>query len=229
MRHQVELHPEQRNAEKRSILQGHALFGKLSPGQINRLSSCASKADPGSVLFAIYKGTVKISVPSTSGHDAVFNLLGAGDMFGEIALLDGRPRTADAVALTDCKLFVLERRELLPLLREDAEIALKIIELLCRRLRHRSEQREDVMFLDLPVRLAKGSAAAISNRVRRGGGARTRNQSYPGRPSKHDRHVARKDKQATTNLGKAQMGSSRSRNDRGSFAGRTIADRGRRQ
>src|SRR5262249_10602642 len=153
-------HPEQRNAERRAILQGHALFGKLSPGQIDRLCSCAvaksvkqttvifSKGDPGSVLFAIHKGTVKISVPSTAGHDAVFNLLGAGDMFGEIALLDGRPRTADAVALTDCKLFVLERREFLPLLREDPEIALKIIELLCRRLRHQSEQREDVMFLD---------------------------------------------------------------------------------
>jgi CRP-like cAMP-binding protein len=142
-------------------------IGSLSPDQIDRLGSCIvtksvkrattlfSKGDPGSALFAIHKGTVKISVPSIAGHDAVFNLLGAGDVFGEIAVLDGRPRTADAVAVTDCELFIIERRDFLPLLREDPELALKIIELLCQRLRHQSDQREDVMFLDLPRRLAK--------------------------------------------------------------------------
>jgi CRP/FNR family transcriptional regulator, cyclic AMP receptor protein len=145
----------------------HALFGSLSPDQIDRLGSrivtksvkrttiLFSRGDPGSGLFAIRKGTVKIGVPSSAGHDAVFNLLGAGDVFGEIAVLDGQPRTADAVAVTDCELFVIERRDFLPLLREDPEIALKIIELLCRRLRHQSDQREDVMFLDLSSRLAK--------------------------------------------------------------------------
>ena len=166
MSQQSHFFAQQRDVEKRTILRAHPLFGKLSPAHIDRLCSCTvsksvkraatifSKGDPGSGLFAIHKGTVKISAPSIAGHDALFNLLGPGDVFGEIAVLDGRPRTADAVAVTDCELFIVERRDFLPLVKEP-EIALKIIELLCRRLRHQSEQREDVMFLDLPSRLAK--------------------------------------------------------------------------
>jgi CRP/FNR family cyclic AMP-dependent transcriptional regulator len=86
---------------------------------------------------------------------AVFNLLGKGDIFGEIALLDGKPRTADATAATDCELFVIERRDFLPLMREEPDIALGIIEILCSKLRRTTEQAEEVMFLDLPSRLAK--------------------------------------------------------------------------
>src|SRR3974390_1682796 len=110
MSQQTEPHHSQRSDQKRAILRAHPLFGKLTESQIDRLCSCIaskaverrttifSKGDPGSGLFAIQSGTVKISAPSTTGHDAVFNLLGAGDVFGEIAVLDGRPRTADAVA-----------------------------------------------------------------------------------------------------------------------------------
>ena len=65
----------------------------------------------------------------------MFNLIGKGAIFGEIALLDGRPRTADAVAITDCDLFVIERRDFLPLMREEPEITFKLIEILCARLR----------------------------------------------------------------------------------------------
>jgi CRP-like cAMP-binding protein len=100
-------------------------------------------------------GTVRISVPSVEGKDAVFNVLGKGEIFGEIALLDGNPRTADATAVTDCELFVIERRDFLPLIREESEIALRLIEILCSKLRRTTEQAEEVMFLDLPSRLAK--------------------------------------------------------------------------
>src|SRR5262249_7119089 len=157
----------QREAEKRSVLQGHYLFGKLSPKHIDRLVSCiieksvrggsiiVAKDDPGSSLFAIRKGAVKITAPSVDGHDAVFNLMTKGDIFGEIALLDGRERSADAVAITDGELFVIERRDLLPLMREEPEIALTLIEILCGRLRQTTLQAESLMFLPLPVRLAK--------------------------------------------------------------------------
>jgi CRP/FNR family transcriptional regulator, cyclic AMP receptor protein len=82
-------------------------------------------------------------------------VLGKGAIFGEIALLDGQPRTADATAVTDCALYVIERRDFLPLMREEPEIVLRLIEILCSRLRRTTEQAAEVMFLDLPSRLAK--------------------------------------------------------------------------
>jgi len=156
-----------RDADKRGVLQNHTIFGKLSPRHIDRLAACIiaksvpratnifAKGDPGSSLFAIHKGKVKITVPSVDGHDAEFNRMGKGEIFGEMALLDGRPRSADAVALEDCELFVIERRDFLPLLREEPEIALKLIEILCGRVRQTTEQAENLMFLHLPSRLAK--------------------------------------------------------------------------
>jgi CRP/FNR family transcriptional regulator, cyclic AMP receptor protein len=80
-------------------------------------------------------GNGEDQLPSVDGKDAVFNVLAKGAIIGEIALLDGKPRTADATAVTDCELFVIERRDFLPLMREEPEIALKIIETLCSRLR----------------------------------------------------------------------------------------------
>jgi CRP/FNR family transcriptional regulator, cyclic AMP receptor protein len=157
----------QREAEKRSVLQSHSLFGKLNPKHVDRLVPCiveksvapgtiiCVKDDPGSSLFAIRKGTVKITAPSVDGHDAMFNLMTKGDIFGEMALLDGGPRSADAVAITDCEMFVIERRDFLPLLREEPDIALKLIEILCAKLRQTTQQAESLMFLSLAGRLAK--------------------------------------------------------------------------
>ena len=159
--------PPSRDADKRAMLQNCDLFSKLSPKHIDRLAACIvgksvphgtsifAKGDPGSSLFGIRQGKVRITVPSVDGHDAVINLICKGDVFGEIALLDGRPRTADAVAVTDCELFVIERRDFVPLMREEPDIPLKLIEILCARLRRTTEQAESLMFLHLPGRLAK--------------------------------------------------------------------------
>jgi CRP/FNR family transcriptional regulator, cyclic AMP receptor protein len=139
--------PTHRFADKRAILRDHYLFGEFTPQNIDRLCACIvtktvkggtgifTKGDPGTSLCAIGSGTVRLSVPSVEGEDAASNELGEGSIFGEIALLDGKPRTADATAVTDCELFVIERRDFLPLMREEPEIALKLIEILCSRLR----------------------------------------------------------------------------------------------
>ncbi len=156
-----------RTVDKRAFLRDHPIFGALEPELLNQLSSYAipravkrgtmifARGDSGTALFAIASGTVKISAPSADGKGAVFNLISEGAIFGEIAVLDGLPRTADATALTDCELMVIERRDFVSLIRERAEFAVKLIEVLCRRLRHTTGQLEDVMFLDLPGRLAK--------------------------------------------------------------------------
>jgi CRP/FNR family transcriptional regulator, cyclic AMP receptor protein len=82
----------------------------------------------------------------------MFNLLHDGDIFGEIALLDGKPRTADAV--TDRELIAIERCDFLRFVHNEPKAALKLIELLCARLRHAAKHLEETVFLDLPTRLA---------------------------------------------------------------------------
>jgi CRP-like cAMP-binding protein len=122
---------------------------------VRRGATIFVKGDPGTALMAVLRGSVKISVPSSGGHEAVLNIINPGQVFGEIALLDGQPRTADAVAMTDCELMVIDRRDFIPFLRREPDVALKLIETLCARIRRTSAQVEDVMHLSLPARLAK--------------------------------------------------------------------------
>jgi CRP-like cAMP-binding protein len=154
-------------AARRAIFAGHELFGGLPAQDIDMLAGQARRAshrkgtvifargDEGRSLMAIRSGTVRISTMTADGKEAVLNMLRAGQVFGEIALLDGKPRTADATAATDCELVVLDRAEFVPLLRANPDLALRIIALLCARMRRTSEQIEDVMFLPLEARLAK--------------------------------------------------------------------------
>ena len=154
-------------AMKLTVLRRHPVFGGLPLEHLERLITYASsrayprgatiftKDGPGSGLFAVCSGTVRIAVPSPDGRNAVFGLIEEGEIFGEIALLDGQPRTADATAMTDCELMLIDRRDFVGLLESQPEIALKLLELLCARLRKTSQQIEDVLFLDLPGRLAK--------------------------------------------------------------------------
>src|SRR5262245_8067974 len=153
--------------DKRVIRQDHPLFGALGPGLIDQLSARAvskrikrgttmfSKGDQGTCLYAVCSGQVKITVRSGEGKDAVFNLIGPGQIFGEVALLDGGQDTADAVAVQDTELLVIDRRDFIPLVHREPDVAIRLIEILCGRLRNTSEQVEDVIFLDLPARLAK--------------------------------------------------------------------------
>jgi len=105
--------------------------------------------------MGVLAGSVKVSVASAEGKDIVLNIFREGEVFGEIALLDGRPRTADATAMSDCELIVIERRDFVPFLSNHPDVTIKFIEILCSRLRRTSEQVQDVTFLNLPTRLAK--------------------------------------------------------------------------
>ena len=155
-----------RPIDQLAALRNHPLFREFPPAVIENLgtymtrrsvrrgATIFAKGDAGTALIAVLWGSVKISV-STSGHEAVLNIINPGQAFGEIALLDGRPRTADAVAMTDCELMVIDRRDVIPVLRREPDVALKLIETLCARIRRTSEQVEDLMYLSLPARLAK--------------------------------------------------------------------------
>lgn len=113
------------------------------------------KGDPGDGLYAIRRGLVRIGTTNLLGQQMTVNLLGAGDIFGEIALLDGRSRTADAVVMEDTEMFFLPRRDFLKLLSSDPAISLQLIELLCARLRNVLERIEETTFLPAATRLAR--------------------------------------------------------------------------
>ena len=99
------------------------------------------QTDEGSALFAILAGQVRIVIRGADGREQVLRVLGPGEMFGEIAALDGRPRSADAIAVTRCRLLLLERRSLLALIASQPAVAIGLITVLCERLRDTSADR----------------------------------------------------------------------------------------
>jgi CRP/FNR family transcriptional regulator, cyclic AMP receptor protein len=149
-----------------AVLRGHPIFCDLSPEALEQLCRYAkhftlkrgatifSKGDPGNSLFAVVTGTVKISISSVDGRSAILNLIAAGELFGEIAVLDGQARTADATANSNCEIFAIDRRDFLPFVAAHPDLAMRFIELLCTRLRWTSDQVEQVILQNLPGRLA---------------------------------------------------------------------------
>lgn len=109
----------------------------------------------GDSMMAVLKGTIRISVPSPEGKEIVLAILQPGELLGEIALLDGKDRTADAGAIGACSLAILERRAVLAFLERHPSSCLGLIEVLCGRLRHTDQQIAEIVFLNLPARLAK--------------------------------------------------------------------------
>jgi CRP-like cAMP-binding protein len=161
------LTPSRPSLDKSAILRAHPFFYGLDPHIIEQLVPHAiarkvkrgvllfRKGDPGTNLYVVCSGAVRISAPSEKGKDAVFNLVIPGEIFGEIAFLDGGERTADAVISEDSELLVIERRDFMPLLQKYPELAIRLLQILCGRLRKTSGQVEDIVFFDISVRLAK--------------------------------------------------------------------------
>ncbi|KMO40393.1 transcriptional regulator [Methylobacterium variabile] len=132
-----------------------AIAGLCRTRSLARHETLFQKGDPGDALYALRRGQVRIATGTADGRSVTLNLLGPGDVFGEIALLDGHPRTAEAIALEATELFVIERRDFLGLLTRDAAMAIRIIGFLCQRLRWMSDRMEEATLLPLDTRLAR--------------------------------------------------------------------------
>ncbi len=117
------------------------------------------KGDPARQLFVILSGAVKVSAPSEDGKEITFGILGSGEFFGEMGMLDGAEHTATVSALEPTELAVLDRRDFLHMLESHPDLALRLVMILCKRLRQAREVVEDLSFLTLPVRLAKKLSA----------------------------------------------------------------------
>jgi CRP/FNR family transcriptional regulator, cyclic AMP receptor protein len=113
-----------------------------------------ARSDEGTTLFGILTGQVRIVIGGADGREQVLRMLGPGEMFGEISVLDGRPRSADATAVTKCRLLLLERRSFLALIASHPAAALRLVEILCERLRDTTAQIEGLLFHSLSERLA---------------------------------------------------------------------------
>lgn len=154
-------------SSQRHILRRSRLFARLNDTDLDAMLARSTtsryaageqifaKGDPGSSMMAVLKGRITISTPSSDGRQVVLTVIGEHDVFGEIALIDGKERTADATAAADCELLVVSRRSLLSLLERRPDLAVELLAVLCERLRRTNEQVEDLAFLDLEARLAK--------------------------------------------------------------------------
>jgi CRP/FNR family cyclic AMP-dependent transcriptional regulator len=118
-----------------------------------------SMGDTGTSMMLVQAGHVRISYPSPEGRVVVLNELKPGSIFGEIALLDGGERSADALAATNCDLLVFERRDFMALLETNWPLTQEVLKLVCARLRRTDEDLADLAFFDLPGRLAKALLA----------------------------------------------------------------------
>lgn len=151
----------------RPILQKHFLLKHLAPEELDKLMAFVQvrraatgetlfeKGDPGDALWAILDGAVKISAFSDDGREITLNVLSTGDLFGEIALIDGKARTANATAMQPSRFLLIHRRDFMPFLASHPDLSTRLLVILCERIRWVSDLYEDALFLNLPARLAK--------------------------------------------------------------------------
>lgn len=123
---------------------------RFGPGQV-----IFHLGDPGGLLYLISRGKVKISHTTPEGQEVVLAILGPGDFFGELALLDDAPRSATAEALEVTETWTLHREEFINYLTDNPDFALHVLQTLARHIRRLNTQLADIFFLDLPGRLAR--------------------------------------------------------------------------
>lgn len=139
----------------------------LPPGELAGLASTMHRrtyrrgepvfhqGDPGQTLHVVYRGRLKIVLPGQHGEEAVLTIVGPGDVFGDLALLDGAPRSASVVALEPVETAVLSRAEFVGLLRRSPSVVDGLLATLAQRIRRLTDEVADLTFLDLHARLAK--------------------------------------------------------------------------
>lgn len=157
--------------DKTALLSRSMLFGSLAGQELDDLAALAyfrqvearqevcRKDSRGDEMFAIVRGRMKVGVSSEEGKEAIFDILGEGDFFGEISLLDGLGRSATVTAVESCEILVIAREDFLRFLERQPKIAVKLLGVLCQRLRSTDELIADIHFLNLPGRLAKALEA----------------------------------------------------------------------
>ncbi|OMC31163.1 Crp/Fnr family transcriptional regulator [Mycobacterium sp. GA-1841] len=132
-----------------------ALVKQLEPVTFRRGQVVFVEGEPGDTLYIITAGKVKIGRKSADGRDSLITLMGPSDMFGELAIFDPGPRTSTVTALTEVKTVVMSRVVLRGWIADRPEIAEQLLRVLARRLRRTNDNLSDLIFTDVPGRVAK--------------------------------------------------------------------------
>jgi CRP-like cAMP-binding protein len=131
------------------------LVTKLTTRHYRRGETIFHKDDSGSTLYIIKSGQVKIATPSQEGGEVILAILTDTEFFGELSLLDSRPRSATAMAMVDTKVLILHRDDFLDVIGKHPGLAGDMLAALSDRLRHTNVLLEDSIFLDLSARLCR--------------------------------------------------------------------------
>ncbi|GLU47206.1 transcriptional regulator [Nocardiopsis ansamitocini] len=132
-----------------------ALRATISEVRLGRGQTLFSEGDEGDRLYVILAGKVKLTRTAVDGRENLLGVLGPGEMFGELSLFDPRPRTASAVAVTDAILAGLGHDDLRPFISQQPEVAVHLLKSLATRLRRTNDVMADLVFTDVPGRVAK--------------------------------------------------------------------------
>ncbi|MBM3669491.1 MAG: Crp/Fnr family transcriptional regulator [Actinobacteria bacterium] len=139
------LDDEGARALRETLVEKHVLKGQ----------TLFEEGEPGDRLYVILDGKVKLGHSSPDGRESLMAVLGPGEMFGELSLFDPGKRAATATALTDASVLELSNEQLMPWLAGRPEVAAALLQALARRIRRTNEAMADLVFSDVPGRVAK--------------------------------------------------------------------------
>jgi CRP/FNR family transcriptional regulator, cyclic AMP receptor protein len=149
------------------ILHKVPLFSELAPPELERVAEISRERvyprnsvilfedDPGDALYVVAHGQVKVVLIGEDGREVILSVLGEGEFFGEMALIDDEPRSAHVIAMNDSTLLVIRREDFQGILRQQPSIALALLRALSRRLRRVDEKVGSLVLLDVNGRVAQ--------------------------------------------------------------------------
>ncbi len=140
-----------------------AVAASLTFGDYGRGDTVFAEGEQGDTLYIVIEGKVKIGRRATDGRENMLSVMGPSDMFGELSLFDPGPRTATATVVTEARLASLAHSSLRPWITDRPEIAEQLLRVLARRLRRTNDALADLIFTDVPGRVAK-QLLALSER-----------------------------------------------------------------
>ncbi|MCW2904879.1 MAG: transcriptional regulator, Crp/Fnr family [Streptosporangiaceae bacterium] len=132
-----------------------ALRANVGEVRLARGQTLFNEGETGDRLYVVLDGKIKLTRTAPDGRENLLSVLGPSEMFGELSLFDPRPRTASAIAVTECRLAGLGHDDLRPWLTGHPEVAVHLLRALAQRLRKTNDVMADLVFTDVPGRVAK--------------------------------------------------------------------------